>query len=151
MLNRNISRHVAQRGFPLDQFFESFWNPAGENNARAVAQFTPKCEIEENEKEYLMHFEVPGMKEEDLNVEVKDGVLTVSGEHQQQNEKNEKTYHYSERSYGSFERSFALPENVNLSKIEAKHERGILTVVAAKKEVTAPLKVPIKTKADDSH
>lgn len=155
MLDRNIvsrkasSGAYSQRGFPLEQFFESFWggspvwSPKSEGSA---VSFTPLCNIEETAKEYLFHLEVPGMNEGDLNVEVKDQVLRVSGERKKSEERSESTYHYIESSYGSFERSFTLPEDVDLGKIEAKHDRGILTVVATKKEVTAPMKIPISVK-----
>lgn len=153
MLNRNIvsrnaSHGFSQSGFPLDQFFESFWGAPtwGRKSEGTAASFKPNVDIEETEKEYLFHFEVPGMKEDDLNVEVKEQMLTVSGERKKSEERSESTYHYTERNYGRFERSFALPEDADLSKIEAKHDRGILTVIATKKEVTPPIKIPISVK-----
>lgn len=147
MLNRNIvARNASRGGYPIVDFFEDFWNPSGWGEKSPEIAFAPKCEITENEKEYLIHFEVPGIKEEDLAVEVKDGVLTVAGERKKTEEKKEKTLHYSETSYGQFERSFTLPENVDLTKIEAKHDRGVLTIIASKREVTPPLRIPISIK-----
>jgi HSP20 family protein len=147
MLDRNIvNRNASNRALPLEQFFESFWGAptwARKAESTSVVNFTPSCEVEETSKEYLFNFEVPGMKEDELNVEIKNQMLIVSGERKKAEERSEKTFHYSERSYGRFERSFTLPEDVDLSKIEAKHDRGILTVVATKKEVTAPMKIPI--------
>ena len=151
MMNRSlINRNHAQRSFPLEQFFESFWGAspgwsrAESGAASSASAFSPRCELSETDKEYLIQFDVPGIKESDLNVELKDGVLTISGERQKSEEQSDRVYHYSERSYGRFERSFKLPEDVDRSRIEAKHEHGTLVIVASKKEAAAALKIPIK-------
>jgi len=146
--NKNLAARTQNHRFPLERFFEDFWGLNARNSwdqESELAQFTPKVEIEENDKEYLVHFEVPGIKAGEINIEVKDNLLTVSGERKKSEERNEKNFHYSERSYGSFQRSFTLPENVSQDKIEAKHDQGMLTVVVPKKEETPPKKITINS------
>lgn len=74
----------------------------------------------------------PGLTKEDFNIELKDNLLTVSGERKFTNEKKEKNYHSIERQYGSFSRSFSLPENVDGEKINAKYNHGILELTFPK-------------------
>ena len=105
--------------------------------------FVPKVDIIENEVSYELHVAAPGLTKEAFNIEVKDNLLTVSGERKFSNEKKEKNYHSIETSYGSFKRSFALPENVDSSKINATYNNGILELVVPKDEKKA-LKTTIK-------
>ena len=105
--------------------------------------FVPKVDIIENENSYELHFAAPGLSKEDFNIELKDNSLTVSGERKFSNEKKEKNYHSIETQYGSFVRSFQLPENVDGAKIEAKYNNGILELTIPKDEKKA-LKTVIK-------
>ena len=94
--------------------------------------FVPKVDIIENEKSYELQVAAPGLVKEDFNIELKDNLLTVSGERKFTNEKKEKNYHSIERQYGSFSRSFSLPENVDGEKINAKYNHGILELTFPK-------------------
>jgi HSP20 family protein len=96
--------------------------------------FSPRVDVIENETSYEVHLAVPGMTKEDFKVEVNDNSLTVSGERKFTNEKKEKNYRSIETQYGSFTRSFSLPENVDGSKINAKYNNGILELVIPKDE-----------------
>lgn len=96
--------------------------------------FVPKTDVVESATAYEVHLAVPGLNKEDFNIEVNDNHLTVSGERKFQNEKKEKNYHTIETHYGSFSRSFTLPENVDASKINAKYNNGILEITIPKDE-----------------
>jgi HSP20 family protein len=112
----------------VDRFFN-------ESVARSGGStFVPKVDIIENEASYEIHFAVPGLNKEDFNIELKDNYLTVSGERKLSNEKKEKNFHSIETSYGAFSRSFALPENVDASKANAKDDKGILELTIPKDE-----------------
>ncbi len=105
--------------------------------------FVPKVDIIENEKSYELQVAAPGLTKEDFNIELKDNLLTVSGERKFTDEKKEKNYHTVETQYGSFSRSFSLPENVDSEKINAKYNNGILELTIPKDEKKA-LKTSIK-------
>jgi HSP20 family protein len=96
--------------------------------------FTPKVDVIESETSFEVHLAVPGMNKEDFKIEVNDNYLTVSGERKFTNEKKEKNYHSVETQFGSFSRSFTLPENVDGTKINAKYNNGILELVIPKDE-----------------
>lgn len=92
-----------------------------------------KFDVAETDKEIEVTAEVPGMEEKDLDVEVSAGVLTIKGEKKYEEEKKEKNYYLSERRYGSFRRSFRLPDTVDEDKISATFDKGVLKVTIPKK------------------
>lgn len=110
----------------VDRFFDDFWK-VGEQH------FSPAVDIKEEEKEYTIKAELPGLSKEDLRVEIRDGVLTIKGEKKGEKSERKNGYHYAERRYGSFSRSFTLPENAT-PKIEANFLNGILTLTIPKSE-----------------
>jgi HSP20 family protein len=110
----------------------------------ATADWSPIVDITEDEKEYLVKAEIPGMKKEEVKVTVEDGVLTISGERKAEKEEKTKKYHRIERSYGKFERSFSLPENVDPTKVTAEHKEGLLQVRLPKTEKTPNKAVEVK-------
>lgn len=105
--------------------------------------FIPKVDIIENETSYEIHLAVPGQNKEDFNIELKDNYLTVSGDRKLADEKKEKNFHTLETNYGTFSRSFSLPENIDTTKINAKYEKGILEL-SIPKDVKKSLKQSIK-------
>jgi HSP20 family protein len=108
----------------------------------------PVVDVVEKEKEYQISAELPGLEEKDVEVSVADDMLTIKGEKKEEKEEKAKNYYLSERRYGAFQRSFQLPPGVDAEKIEAKFQKGVLTVTlpktpeAQKKEK----KIEIKTK-----
>lgn len=112
----------------VDRFFNDSITRAGGST------FVPKTDVVESANAYEVHLAVPGLNKEDFNIEVNDNYLTVSGERKFQNEKKDKSYHAIETHYGSFSRSFTLPENVDASKINAKYNNGILEITIPKDE-----------------
>jgi HSP20 family protein len=92
----------------------------------------PAVDIAEKEKEYEITAELPGMEEKDIDVKFANGMLTIKGEKKEEKEEKKKDYYLSERRYGSFQRSFAVPEGVDADKIDASFKNGVLTVVLPK-------------------
>ncbi len=101
----------------------------------------PAVDIVESDKGYEINADLPGMDEKNIEVKVTDGVLTMKGERQEEKEEKKKDYYLQERSFGSFQRSFELPESVDADKIEASFKKGVLTVKLPKKaEAQKPAK-----------
>jgi HSP20 family protein len=98
------------------------------------SQFNPKIDISEDKEKIYVDVEVPGMKKEDIKISLQDNILTVSGEKRFENKENEKSYYRTERSYGSFSRSFTLPAEIDRDKVEAKFEDGILKINMSKSQ-----------------
>ena len=97
------------------------------------SSFNPRIDISEDDKNIFIEAEIPGMKKDDLKISLQDNILTISGTKESLKEdKKDKSYFRSERSYGSFTRSFTLPAEVNPDKVDAKFEDGILNITLAK-------------------
>ena len=92
------------------------------------AGFSPTVDVYDNETEIVIEAEVSGINEKDIAVEVKDNVLTLSGERKREQEVKEGSYHRSERSFGKFQRSFTLPDSIEVDKVNAKNRNGVLTI-----------------------
>lgn len=112
----------------IDKFFNDSMQRSGQGT------FVPKVDVVETEKAFELFVEVPGMNKEDFNLEVNDNYLTISGERKFSSEKNEKNFHSIETHYGSFSRSFTLPDSVSSDKINAKYNNGILELTIPKDE-----------------
>ncbi len=93
---------------------------------------TPAVDIAEKDKAYEVTAELPGMDENNIEVKVANGMLTIKGEKKEEKEEKKKDYYHSERRYGSFERRFQVPDGVDTSKIEASFKKGVLTVTLPK-------------------
>lgn len=107
-------------------------------------EFLPETNVSETEKEVDVTIDLPGMKPEDVKVELRDRVLTISGERKDEKEEKGKTFHRVERRCGSFRRTFTLPSEVDENKVNAKFTDGVLKVTLPKSERTAPKKIDIK-------
>jgi HSP20 family protein len=133
----------------FDDFGQGFWRPFGRSFFTQEPSFRrekspatmPAVDVIESEKAYEVTAELPGMDEKNIEVKVADGVLTIKGEKREEKEEKKKDYYLQERSFGSFERSFGLPEGVDADKIEANFKKGVLTVMLPKKpEAQKPVK-----------
>ena len=115
------------------------------NHLKDQTTFCPACDISETEEHYLMGFDVPGIKKEDLHVKVEENTLTVCGErHLFEQAKSNRT----ERSYGRFERSFTLPQNVKSESIEAHYQDGVLELVLPKSPEAKQRKIEVQSGKD---
>ena len=102
-------------------------------------------DVTETAEAVVVKAEVPGMDAKEINISVTGDVLTIKGEKKSEREEKEENYHLVERSYGSFSRAMTLPAAVNLDKIEARYDKGVLTVTCPKKEEVKPKSIEIKT------
>lgn len=107
--------------------------------------FTPAVDVHETEDSYLLSLDVPGIPQEAIKIEAHDGRLTISGERSSLNTSDEKHFKRVERSFGRFERSFQLPQNVDQTKIQARYENGVLEVMVPKAELAKPKSISIES------
>lgn len=105
--------------------------------------WTPSVDISEDNKEYVVRAELPGLRKQDVSVTFENGVLNISGERQQQKEEKGRRYHRVECSYGKFSRSFTLPADTNPSQINAEFKDGVLYVHVAKSESAKPKQIAV--------
>ena len=125
------------------------FNPASARRSNGqesltFAEWLPLVDIAEDEKEYLITTELPEVKKDDVKVTVENGVLTITGERKFEKEEKNTKYHRIERSYGSFARSFALPDDGDATKVNAEFKDGMLKVHVAKSEAARPKQIEVK-------
>jgi HSP20 family protein len=119
-------------------------NGGNSSEVMTVADWVPTVDIAEDEKEYLIKAEIPEVDKKDVKVTVQEGVLTVQGERKKEIEEKGKRFHRIERAYGSFVRSFTLPEDAAEDKIQAEFKDGMLLVHLPKTEKPKPKAVEVK-------
>lgn len=114
--------------------------------AAELKEWLPPMDIVEEKDRILVRTDIPGMKQEEIHVEVEDGALVIKGERKREQESKEGQVHRVERSYGSFFRSFTLPTSVDEAKVSASYKNGVLEVALPKKEGTKPKPVKVEVK-----
>ena len=118
------------------------WDPFF--TARPASAFSPAFEVKETNDSFVLRADVPGVEEKDLDVAVHNGVLTVSGSRQAEERREGESFAIYERQYGSFSRSFALPDMADGERIDASLNNGVLTQSIGKKAEAKPRKIEIK-------
>lgn len=145
MEKKMITRFAPERVRTFDRFNRMMEEMLGNTNGLTISQpWSPVVDIKENEKEITFLFELPGMTESDIDVEIVSGILTVSGKREMNTEERKEDYVRIERSYGTFQRSFSL-EGVKDTEVDATFKDGVLTVHVPKVSTPSPLKVPVKS------
>ena len=114
------------------------------DESMTVSEWTPLVDLAEDDKEYLIKAELPEVKKEDVKVTVENGVLTITGERKFEKEEENKKYHRIERAYGSFMRSFTLPQDAAGDKINAEFKDGVLKVHLPKSAEAKPKSIDVK-------
>lgn len=114
------------------------------DEAMTVAEWAPLVDITEDEKEYLIKAQLPEVKKDDMKVSVQDGILTIAGERKSEKEEKNKKFHRVEWAYGSFSRSFTLPEDADAEKVAGDFKDGVLKVHVPKSEKAKPKKIDVK-------
>jgi HSP20 family protein len=122
----------------------SVHRPEGQEEPMAVAEWSPLVDISEDDQEYLIKAELPEVKKEDVKVTAQEGTLTIMGERKFEKEEKGKKYHRVERAYGTFGRSFSLPDDASPAKVSAEFKDGVLTVHLMKDEKAKPQQVEVK-------
>ena len=118
--------------------------PEGQEEPMAVAEWAPLVDISEDDREYRIKVELPEVKKEDVKVTAEAGTLTIMGERKFEKEEKGRKFHRVERAYGSFGRSFSLPDDASPAKVTAEFKDGVLTVHLVKDEKAKPQHVEVK-------
>ena len=129
----------------LGTFFGGRFPRFGDGNGGLkLADWFPQVDITEDDKEYLIKADLPEMKKNEIKVNVENGVLSVSGERKTEKEEKTKKFHRIERSYGTFQRSFSLPDDADGTKVAAEFKEGVLKVHLPKNPVAKPKAIEVK-------
>ena len=118
--------------------------PSRPEQPAAAAEWTPLVDISEDDKEYLIKAELPEVRKEDVRVTAEEGTLSIMGERKFEKEEKGRRYHRVERAYGTFGRSFSLPDDASPARVSAEFKDGVLTVHLVKDEKAKPQHVEIK-------
>ena len=141
----NPSRELEEMSDRLNRMFNRQDLPqANAKETMVVADWAPSVDISETDGEYQIKAEIPDVKKEDVKVTLEDGVLTIQGERKHEKEEKGKKYHRIERSYGSFVRSFTLPDLVDEEKVKAEFKDGVLNLQLPKSEKAKPKAIEVK-------
>ncbi len=139
LIRWNPERDLAKPSEDFDNFLKGFWN----SEDSYLTNFNPSVDIEENDDQFIFHAELPGIDKKNVNISIKDNILTLSGEKQQKNEKKKLNFHRIESSYGKFQRCFKLPENIKQDDVTADFKDGILNITVPKTEKAKPREIKI--------
>ena len=135
----------------MDDMFDRYtkavgWPRRGSQELMATGDWAPRVDISETDNEFIIKAEIPEVGKEDLKVTVDNNVLTIRGERKQEKEEKGKKFHRVERYYGTFARSFTLPENVDQAKIEASFKDGMLNLRLPKTGEVRAKEIEVKAK-----
>jgi HSP20 family protein len=132
----------------MDEFFRRYSSALGRSNLRTFnegeREWAPAANISETDKEYLIKAELPEVKKEDVKITLENGIITISGERKQQKEEKEENEIRVESFYGTFTRSFSLPENIDPNGVRAESKDGVLKVRIPKKEAAKPKAITVQ-------
>src|SRR3954466_12049493 len=128
----------------MNRLFNTVFDaPAAANNGGTLRRWMPAMDLVETDNHFVLRADLPGLSEGDVNIEVEDRVLTVSGERKAEHETTKEGYHRVERAFGTFSRALTLPEGVDAEAVEASFDRGVLEVRIPKPEQPKPRKISI--------
>ncbi len=142
-----LATHYLQPKFFARDFWREMDNLTQVYDERV---FSPATELVENDKNYFISVDLPGMKKEDIKIEVLENSLVISGERQSEQRTDTDNYQRSEKIYGSFRRSFSLPKAVDIENIQALHEDGVLEITIPKTQEVKSKKIEISHKQQNS-
>lgn len=129
----------------MDDLWSRFYDTGGVPATRGEGlSYMPSVNIKETDQAFEVSAETPGIKPEEIQVTLSDGVLTIKGEKKEEKEETKGDYHVVERRFGSFQRSFRLPKEVDAAKIVAKHKDGVLNIILPKAPKAAATTIQVK-------
>ena len=126
---------LAQFGDEINRLFDARYNP--------VTEWSPAVDVKEEDKQYVIQADVPGVKAEDIDITLEDGVLTIKGERAWGKNEEEQGYRRVERARGTFYRRFGLPDTADADSVKAKSANGVLQIVIPKQEKVLPRKIKV--------
>jgi HSP20 family protein len=129
----------------MNSIFQDFSrsNSSGDNDLVTATGFVPPVDIYEDENKLVLKVEIPGMRQEDLDVRMENNTLTVKGERSFQTEEKEENFHRVERRYGTFYRAFTVPNTIDPESIKADYEAGVLRIELQKRPETKPKQIKV--------
>lgn len=133
---------------PFRMMLEMFGEPQREGYAQRSASFTPTFEVFERKDAYVFRGDLPGVKQEDLEITLTENRLTIAGRREAEERREGERFYAFERSYGTFTRTFSLPEGVDGEHVKAELKDGVLNLVVPKKPEVQPRKIAISAKAE---
>lgn len=150
MSNSNACLPTTAESRPISRLWNELFDPyvgfeeGSECYPRELSGTYPAIEVKEEKDHYLMTAELPGLTKDDISVEVKNGLLTISGEKKLEKSEKKEGYFYSERSYGKFSRSFRLDEDISEENVEASFKEGVLHVTLRKEKGKESKRITVK-------
>ncbi len=146
LMKREPMREISRLRREMDRWFEDFFPLREWFGYRPFeGEWLPAVDVSETPEQITVKAELPGIDPKEINISLTGDILTIKGEKKSEREEKKENYHLVERSYGSFSRSLGLPAAVEADKIEAKFEKGVLTITCPKKEQVQPKTIEIKT------
>ncbi|MEO5971016.1 MAG: Hsp20/alpha crystallin family protein [Bdellovibrionia bacterium] len=140
-------REMSRMQRDIDRMFDDFISPGANLTGDVLNRqmvFSPVCDVEETDSHFLVSFDLPGINKKDVNIELRDNQLIVSGERKEEHKVEKRNRMSTERFYGTFQRAFTLPSTVDADKVEAQYEDGVLRVAIPKSEAAKPKQIEIK-------
>jgi HSP20 family protein len=138
-------RELEEMSTRLNRLFNPpFSRQLSDDSGLTLAAWTPAMDVQEVDGEYLIKADLPDVQKQDVHVEIRDGVLSVSGERRQEKEESGRKFHRVERAYGRFERRMALPTEVDAQKVAAEFKDGVLHVHLPKAPAARPQSIAVK-------
>jgi HSP20 family protein len=134
----------------LNRFVRELYSPEGPEEALTTSGFAPPVDVYEDEHNINLKIEVPGIDEKDIDVRIENNTLTVHGERKFEKEEKEENFRRVERHYGSFTRSFTLPNSVDPGQVSADYEKGVLKIKLAKKAEAKPKQIKVNVGSEKS-
>jgi HSP20 family protein len=134
----------------MNSLFQDFNRQADGGETMSTAAFVPPVDIYEDEHKIVLKLEVPGVKENELDIQLENNVLTVRGERKFEKEEKEENFHRVERRYGSFYRSFTIPNTVNSENVKASYDAGVLRIELEKRAEAKPKQIKVDVSSSSS-
>jgi HSP20 family protein len=134
----------------INRVFRDSYSAADRDDSLTRSSFAPAVDVYEDEHQVTLKIEVPGIDEKDIDVRVENNTLTVHGERKIEKEEKEENYRRVERQYGSFTRSFTLPQTVDTETVSATYDKGVLKIVLPKKAEAKPKQIKVNVGSEKS-
>jgi len=135
-------RELATLQNRVNSLFQDYGRP-GQDELTTTSSFVPSVDVYEDEHKVTLKLEIPGIKQEDVDIRLENNTLTVRGERNFEKEEKEENFHRIERRYGSFARSFTLPNTLDTDSVNASYENGVLRIELAKRAEAKPKQIKV--------
>jgi HSP20 family protein len=136
-------REVSTLQDRINRVFRDSYTGASQDDSLTTSSFTPAVDVYEDEHKVTLKIEVPGIDEKDIDVRLENNTLTVHGERKIEKEEKEENYRRVERQYGSFTRTFTLPQTVDSENVTASYDKGVLNISLPKKAEAKPKQIKV--------